>query len=119
MVLLNNTFETFIDISKTRRVIAYGASTYLKGNISNYPEIDLINKIDYIVDGDDKKNGTVLTLCDRNVPIYSLNKLFSENLDEIMILITSCQYAYDIYNMLEKQEQLKSVPVMVLPYLLT
>lgn len=68
---------------KNKKIVFFGASNMGKVIINNIPI-----KIDYFIDNDVKKQGQKI----ENINIYDINKLLSENKNEILIIITTMYY---------------------------
>ena len=56
MKCINADFESFIDKTSKKRVVAFGATGFLQVMAENYPELGLPENISYIVDNDIKKD---------------------------------------------------------------
>lgn len=113
-----SSFEQFNNFVSDKRLVAFGAGAFLQVISANYEELGLANKIDYITDNDPAKDGTTFSLQDRLVRIYSLDHLLKDELDDVVILISSLDYALDIYEQLDKIPELHDVPCFCLPVLI-
>lgn len=118
MRLCLNIFQEFELKTKNKKLIAFAPSQFVKLAATNYRDLRLDEKIDYFVDNDVKKQGTLFQLSSKSIEIYSLDKLLAENPAEIVILICSAAYAIDIYNQLDSIERLKETECFFLPYMI-
>lgn len=115
MIYLGNSFEEFDRCTKGKEVIAFAATDFLKLMCRNYPELKLDKKIKYVVDNDSTKHGIekyVLNNSKKN--IVSIEQLIKEKQEEIVILIASDAFAYEIYQQLENIEQLSNTGFFLL-----
>jgi hypothetical protein len=110
-----NGFSQFISDCKEKKLVAFGASVFLQVIAMNYEELDLRNSIYYIVDNDSKKDGTRYSLLDTDKEVHSLEYLLNEELSNIVILISTDAYAYEIYRQLENIDKLKDTDCYCLP----
>lgn len=118
MKIAGNTFDDFINSSRQKKVIAFGASVFLSVMAENYAELQLDECIDYIVDNAQSKWNTVFCVCGKEKMVYGVEHLLSEEPGKIAILIAADRYAYDIYEQLEKMESLEDVDVFCLPLMI-
>ena len=118
MVLASNSFDEFHSLSSGKKIIAFGASSFLEFIDINYRDLLLGDRISYIVDNNSGKQGTYFTIGEKRIEICSVERLLNENTERICILITSSAYAYEIYRELEANESLSKVPCLFLLYLI-
>ena len=114
MRIAGNTFSEFEAISRKKKVIAFGAADFLRVISQNFQELKLHEKIHYVLDSDKNKEGTVIRLKNTEKKIYAPDQLEKENLDEVMILITSSVYAYEIYQQLNQNVKLQYTDCFIL-----
>ena len=119
MVLHNNTFEEFLRCVREKKLILYGASEYLRLLYPRYEDLCLEEYTSYIVDNSLQKQGSYYQIGNRDIPIKAPEVLFSEKADQIVLLISSSAYAWDIYQQLNGDERLKGVSCFFLMYLVT
>ena len=112
-----NTFEAFLEQTKGKRVVAFAASDFLQLISQNYPELMLGEKIDYIIDNDVSKHGKTICINNKIKMIYSIEKLKAEICQDIIILISSDVFVYEIYKQLEEIEELKNIECFALSLL--
>lgn len=112
-------FENFIERTTGKRVIAMCASGFLQIISDNYKELHLDKQIDYIVDNDANKVGQQFLIHGINKTIRSLAYLLKDKLDDIVILIGTDRYAYDIYNQLSELNELNDVDCFILPLMIS
>lgn len=119
MLLIKNQFEEFYSISNTKRIIAFGASDFLRLISVNYKELGLERCIDCVVDNNVKKQGKRIEIngCEKN--IVSPDMLLSLDADTFAVLIASDVYAYEIYIQLEEMLKDKNVDVFVLSLMIS
>lgn len=118
MKTVNCSFEEFNKYVSDKRLVAFGGGAFLQVISLNYEELGLVNKIDYITDNDPDKDGTTYELHGRMISVYSLRHLLEDDLDDVVILISSLDYALDIYNQLDEISKLQDVPCLCLPLLI-
>lgn len=112
-------FELFNELTKEKRVIAFAASAFLQLIALNYADLNLKEKIDYIVDNDTSKNGTEFTICDSVKIVRTMDYLLADDLEDAVFLIGSDRYAYDIFAQLQSYDHLREVPCFALPLMLS
>lgn len=118
MLVNNITVNEFKKYVCGKRLIAFGASVFLKVVDMNYEELGLRKTIEYIVDNDTHKDGHVYDLCGYKIEIHSLGYLLEDNLKDIIILISTEGFANEIYEQLESMQELNSVPCLCLPVMI-
>lgn len=119
MILCKNSFEEFRNCIKDKKLVLFGASEYLRLLYPRYEDLCLETKTSYIVDNSKQKQGSFFKLGDRDVPIKSPEELCKEKADEVVLLIASSAYAWDIYEQLNGDERLENVRCFFLIYLVT
>lgn len=112
--IVENSFDSFHSIAKTKKVIAFGASKFLQLISLNYKDLKLDQYIDCVVDNDSNKQGKSIILhnCEKNIISPQQLLMFEE--ENVVILITSDVYVYEIYKQLENMFQGKDIKVFVL-----
>lgn len=113
-----NGFSHFMTDCKDKKLVAFGASVFLQVMAMNYEELNLKNTISYIVDNDPGKDGTIYDLQGAAKEIHSLEYLLNDNLNNIVLLISSEGYAYEIFEQLEGIDRLKNVVCYCLPIMI-
>lgn len=114
MEMLKNTFEEFYLTVAKKRIIAFGASDFLRLISINYRELKLRECVDYVADNDRKKQGGTITLDGLKKDIISPEKLLELNDNEFAVLISSDVYAYEIYEQLKELLKEKAAGVFIL-----
>lgn len=114
MRIAGNTFSEFEAKSRKKKVIAFGAADFLRMISQNFQELKLDEKIYYVLDSDRSKEGAVIRVKDTEKKIYAPEQLQKENPNEILILITSSVYAYEIYTQLNQNIKLKDTDCFIL-----
>jgi len=114
MRIAGNTFQEFEAACRKKKVIAFAAADFLKLICQNFQELKLDEKIQYVLDNDKNKAGTVIHLNNVEKKVYAPEQLDKENLNEILILISSSAYAYEIYEQLSKCDKLIHTDCFVL-----
>lgn len=119
MITRNINLNEFTNQINNKKLVVFGASVFLKVVAMNYEELQLPQNISYIVDSDSNKEGTTYNLCGVDIMIHSPNTLLSDNLEDIVLLIGSERFAYDIYKQLDIEPKLKNVPCYCLPVMIS
>ncbi len=119
MIFAENSFDYFVSTINKKRLIAFGASSYLQNICKPYPELNLANNIECIVDNDPKKWNGIYTLDGKEIPIYAPTFFEKEPNNSFTIIISSCEYSYDIWKQLDLIPNLKDVECFVLPLLIS
>ncbi|MCI8891506.1 MAG: hypothetical protein HFH34_09225 [Eubacterium sp.] len=114
MRIAGNTFSEFDAVSSKKKVVAYGAADFLRVISQNFQELKLDEKIQYVLDSDKSKEGTRIFLKDTEKKIYAPDQLEKENPDEILILIASSVYAYEIFEQLNQNTKLNNTDCFIL-----
>lgn len=118
MIVGGSTFEAFIKCTKDKRVVAFSASDFLQLISMNYKELNLDKKIDYVVDNDTLKYGKSILVNGIPKTICSIEMLKKERCEEVVLLIASDAYVYEIYEQLQKIEELNNMVFFALPILI-
>ena len=119
MIKPGYSFESFNQNTKNKRVIAFSASSFLQVMAENYKELNLSDKISYVVDNDTGKAGSDFMIGLSQKKIKTVDFLMNDDLRNAVILIGSDRYAYEIFMQLEKLEVLENVPCFVLPLMIS
>ena len=114
----NSQFQNFISSTNQKRIIAFGATTFMQVMSENYPEIKLAENVDYVVDNDLNKDGTTYDICGYQKEIHSFNYLLNDDLSDVVILVASDAYALEMYDQLESIPELNDVPCFCLPLMI-
>lgn len=118
MKIAGNTFQEFAEKSNKKKVIVFGAGDFLELICKNYQEMELHEKIQYIVDNDREKIGMKIELNGIEKKIYPPEQLLKENPEDLLILISPAVYAYDIYIQLGQVKHLKDTECFLLPLMI-
>lgn len=119
MILCKNTFDEFRKCIQNKKLVLFGASEYLRLLYPRYDDLCLEEKTAYIVDNSRQKQGGSFRIGERDVPIMAPDRLYEEQPENIVLLITSSAYAWDIYEQLNKDKRLGGVDCFFLIYLVT
>ena len=119
MLKVGYTFESYYKYTQNKRVIAFSVSAFLQLMADNYKELHLGEKIAYVVDNDKSKDGTIFTIDKSKKVVKSLDYLLNDRLDDVVILIGSDRYAYEIFVQLEQIDILSNVPCFILPLMIS
>ena len=98
-------------IEKSRelsQIVAYGAGKRLQRLGEVFWDTEVWNKINYVIDSDEKKQGTEITVMGKALKIISLNELKNKNLSDYSIIIT-CDNYNDIINSFSTDCELSSI----------
>jgi len=119
MLLIKNHFEEFYSVAGRKKIVAFGASDFLRLISLNYKELRLEQYIDCVVDNNAKKQGKSIEIngCKKN--IVSPEMLLTFDADTTAVLISSDVYAYEIYVQLEEMLKDKNMDVFVLSLMIS
>ncbi len=114
--MINNgsSIKKFIGETAAKKVVAFGATVFMQVIADNYSELNLGEKVTYIIDNDDSKDGQTYVLNGKTKIVHKVDFLFHDDLKNIVILIGSDGYALEMYEQLEKNVHLKDVPCFCL-----
>lgn len=90
------------------QIVAYGAGKMLQRLGEEFGGTEVWNKINYVVDNDEKKQGTEITVMGKVLKVISLNDLKNKNLSNYSIIIT-CADIDDILNCFSTDCELSSI----------
>lgn len=107
-------FNEFKEDIKNRKLIAFGASKFLEVIAENYKELELGEKINYLVDNNINKINTNMLVGGIQKQIKAPQKLLLEKLSDTVILISADKYAYEIYQQLIEMLDISKVRIYVL-----
>ena len=82
-------------IEKSReqnQIVAFGAGKRLKKLAEYFNDTEAWNKINYVIDNDEKKQNTEIIIGGKSLKIISLNELKNMNLNNYVIIITCAKY---------------------------
>ncbi len=111
-------FKDYLTTIETKRLIAFGATIFMQVMADNYQELNLAEKVDYVVDNDPGKDGTTYDICGESKPVHSLQYLLKDNLEDIVILLGSDAYSLEMFEQLEAIPELRDVPCFCLPLMI-
>ena len=112
MLYINCNIETCLKRNKARRVIFFGAGQNMF--FAENSRLSLLNEnVPYIVDNGKTSSAR---LWNRDVPIYSPDKLLEES--ECSVIITSAKYMSEMYAQLESLSLGDSIELYVFPFML-
>ena len=112
-------FTEFHVTASKKRIIAFGASDFLRLISLNYKDLKLDQYITYVADNNTSKQGGNITINGCDKPIIPPHKLLEMNEKDIAILITSDVYAYEIYRQLEDMFKEKDIDIFVLSLMIS
>lgn len=118
MIIAGNTFQEFLDFTKNKKVIAFGAGNFLKVINTNYPELMLEEKIEYIIDNNVCEENKFFQLGKKKILIKQVENIINEDKEKLLILLASCNYEWEMYEQLQQYEQLKDVPFFAIPLMI-
>lgn len=108
MVLRRCNMVKFDEITRYKRIVCYGIGNEFEQIIKSYSNYKWIKNVAYLIDGNPKRQGTLIELDGLQVEVVSLNTLKNENLSDIVILPT-CAVFWEVVNMLNEIEWLNDV----------
>lgn len=111
MLAIRNSFEEFLHTAERKKIIAFGASEFLRLISLNYKELELGRRIACVADNDAKKQGGSIRIDGHDIAIVHPQKIMGYGGKQAAILISSDVYAYGIYCQLE--EMLKGIDMEV------
>ena len=97
-----------------KKLIAFGASRFLEVISENYKELELADKISYLIDSDANKINTKLSLANKMKTILPPQRLLEEKLENIVILISADKYAYEIYMQISNMIDISKAKIYIL-----
>lgn len=113
-MIIKNSFEEFYISASSKKIIAFGASDFLRLISLNYKDLKLDRYIECVVDNDINKQGNSITINGHRKQITSPKNILEFNEEEIAIIITSDVYVYEIYEQLEAMLGQKHVDIFAL-----
>lgn len=114
MKIIGNSFEEFHSVAGQKKIIAFGASDFLRLISLNYKDLKLDQYIDCVADNNTAKQGGSIMVNGCEKSIVPPEKLLEYDEKDIAILIASDVYAYEIYTQLEEMLGGKDIDVFVL-----
>lgn len=114
MKLMEASIECLKENMQNKKVIAFSASDFLKMIAKNYAELELEKNISYIVDNDISKQGIEFDVCGIKKRVCNPNIIKKEKNENIVIIISSDVYVYEIYEQLNEMIKDSDVPVFAL-----
>lgn len=112
--VVNCSVKEFINRTKEKEVIAFGAGRLLK---SQYERAHLRN-VKYIVDSDPKKIGTIIEVGSQNISVYGKDKLKKLEKTKNDIIITITFAVGSVLEELDAYENLDGMDCYLLPLML-
>ncbi|MCX4350747.1 MAG: glycosyltransferase [Lachnospiraceae bacterium] len=119
MKIAGNSFEQFHSIAGKKKIIAFGASDFLRLISLNYKDLKLDKYIHCVADNNTDKQGGSIVVNGCEKLIIPPEKLLEYEEKDIAILITSDVYAYEIYAQLEEMLGSRDVDVFVLSLMIS
>lgn len=119
MKIAGNSFGEFHDTAHRKKIIAFGASDFLRVISLNYKELRLDHYIESVADNDVAKQGGHVMINGSMKPIVSPDSLQGYDEGSFAVLISSDVYAYEIYRQLETMLGGKDVDIFVLPLMIS
>lgn len=111
-------FQNFIEVTSNKKVVAFGATVFMQVIADNYSELQLGERISYIIDNNPDKAGSCYYVGGREKIIYPVDHLLEDDLSDVVILIGSDGYALEMYEQLQKEQSLSEVPCFLLPMMI-
>ena len=111
-------FQNFIEVTSNKKVVAFGATVFMQVIADNYSELQLGERISYIIDNNPDKAGSCYYVGGREKIIYPVDHLLEDDLSDVVILIGSDGYALEMHEQLEKESTLSEVPCFLLPMMI-
>lgn len=119
MKIAGNSFQEFRDVADKKRIIAFGASDFLRVISLNYKDLRLDYYIESVVDNDAGKQGRHVMINGCMKPIIPPDSLQGYDENSFAVLISSDVYAYEIYRQLETMLGGKNVDIFILPLMIS
>ncbi|MCI9141182.1 MAG: hypothetical protein HFH87_01000 [Lachnospiraceae bacterium] len=119
MKIAGNSFEEFHNVAHRKKIIAFGASDFLRVISLNYKDLWLDHYIDSVADNDIGKQGGCMMVNGSRKHIISPDNLREYDVDSFAVLISSDAYAYEIYRQLDAMLGDKAVDIFVLPMMIS
>lgn len=119
MLLIRNSFDEFRYTAGRKKIIAFGASEFLKLISLNYRELELGRCIDCVADNDGKKQGGSILIDGYEKTIISPGRIIEYGESQAAVLISSDVYAYEIYCQLEEMLEGKDMEIFVLSLMIS
>ncbi len=111
-------FQNFIEVTSNKKVVAFGATVFMQVIADNYSELQLGERISYIIDNNPDKAGSCYYVGGRKKIIYPVDHLLEDDLSDVVILIGSDGYALEMYEQLQKEQSLSEVSCFLLPMMI-
>lgn len=119
MKIVCNGFEEFHNAAQKKKIIAFGASDFLREISLNYKDLHLKDYISCVADNDVEKQGGHMMVEGSVKPIVSPDILQKYDEDSFAVLITTDVYAYEIYKQLEILLGDKNVDIFILSLMIS
>ena len=103
MKLCNCDMRTFSERCKGKKIVCYGIGNEFNRMIKSYSDYEWTDRIYFLADGNQSREGEVVWIKDRKYPLISLNTLKKKITADIVILIACIAYA-------EVVKELNSIP---------
>lgn len=101
MILRNCNMKVFSERCDGKKIACYGIGGEFDRIIKAYCDYEWVKRIEYLVDGDETKQGNCITINEKEYGIKSLTSIINNISDDTVIMITSMAY-YEIVNMLNE-----------------
>ncbi len=119
MKIAGNSFEEFHSVACKKKLIAFGASDFLRVISLNYKDLKLDDYIECVADNSVEKQGGYIMVNGSRKPVISPDDIRKYEEDSFAILIASDVYAYEIYRQLEIMLGEKNVDIFVLSLMIS
>lgn len=119
MLIIRNSFDEFLRVAEQKKIIAFGASEFLRLISLNYKELELGRHIGCVADNDGKKQGGSIRIDGYDKAIVHPQKIMEYGGKQAAILISADVYAYEIYCQLEEMLEGMDMEVFVLSLMLS
>ena len=111
MKLVNIDIYQLNEKLKYKKLTCFGAGRVLQNFINSFGQVELVKKIEFIIDNDKKKQNTAKELYNQNVNIISVEKFCSDYQVKDYIILLMTDDAISVLEQLEEIEKLKDVEV--------
>lgn len=114
MKIAGNSFEEFHNVAGRKRIIAFGASDFLRVISLNYKDLRLDRYIICVADNDVDKQGGHVMVNGSMKPIISPDGIKEYDEESFAVLITSDVFSYEIYCQLENMLRKRDMDIFIL-----
>lgn len=108
--------ELIEQAGKLGQIVGYGAGKRLARLGEEFGATEVWDKINYVIDNDEKKQGTEITVMGKALKVISLNELKSKSLGNYAIIITCAAYR-DIVDQFSQDSVLRNIDYYCLAHI--